>query len=708
MSASVYHLNDDLSQFKQVAVSIDQYHGVMVEDKYRWLEEAEDPAVKIWTEHQNLKTRLHLDALSDRAEVEKQLNQLFDRVGPSYSGLISCNGWFFVLKFEPPKQQRLLVILSSVDDLKSEKVILDCNEIEPRGHVAIDWFVPSPDGKLVAVSLSEYGSEDGTLYFYETQTGQLLPDFIPRVQYPTAGGSAAWESDGKTIYYTRYPRQGERPTADLNFYQQIYRHQLGTCESEDVYSTGLDFPSISMIALKASGNGRWLLATVANGDGGEYSLHVLDLRVGVDASWHQWTRFEDAVKAAEFASDEVSLYLRSTMDAPRGKILCLPLDGSLGLNDATIIVPESDAVIESFIVTSSYLYVTDLMGGPSQLRRFDLSGENELQLPIAVDSGVTGLIAVMDHRNEDRVLYRQSSFIEPDAWCLYDPKQKKGLDEVVITALVNTSPVDFSDIELVREFVISKDGTQIPVNILRRKGTKLDGKNPTLLYAYGGYGHSLRPQFNFTQRLWFDRGGVYVAANIRGGGEYGEEWHLNGNLIHKQNVFDDFAACAQHLIKCGYTCSAKLAVEGRSNGGLLMGAFLTQHPDLARAVIAHVGIFDMLRVELDPNGAFNVTEFGSVKDFEQFQALHRYSPYHHVLSGTDYPSVLFLAGEHDGRVNPSHSRKMTASLQDATASANPILIRLCSGSGHGMGTRLNERIAEIVAVTTFLYQQLEM
>ena len=451
-----------------------------------------------------------------------------------------------------------------------------------------------------------------------------------------------------------------------------------------------------------------MLASVANGDGGEYAHHVLNLLGGMDAPWRQFSGFEDGVKGADFGCDGASLYLRSVNGAPRGKILRLPLDGSVALADAAIIVPEGGAVIESFKVTASYLYVADLIGGPSRIRRFDHDGENRFELPIAVGCGVSSFVALNDSDDDDRVLYRQSCFIQPDAWWLYDPNLREGTGGATITALVNQSPVDFSDIEVVREFAVSKDGTRIPLNIMRQKGTALDGKNPTLLYGYGGYGHSLRPQFNFTQRLWFDRGGIYVVANVRGGGEYGEEWHLNGNLTRKQNVFDDFAACAQYLIDSGYTCSTKLAVEGRSNGGLLMGAFLTQHPGLARAVVSHVGIYDMLRVELDPNGAFNVTEFGTVKNPEQFHALHAYSPYHNVVDGTNYPSVMFLAGERDGRVNPANSRKMTARLQEATASENPILVRLSSGSGHGMGTSLTERIAEHVDVITFLYRHLEM
>jgi prolyl oligopeptidase len=274
--------------------------------------------------------------------------------------------------------------------------------------------------------------------------------------------------------------------------------------------------------------------------------------------------------------------------------------------------------------------------------------------------------------------------------------------------LRTTSPADFDDVEVVREFAKSKDGTKIPISILRKKGIKLDGKNPTLLTGYGGYGINLTPAFSSTRRIWFDAGGVYAVANLRGGGEFGEEWHLAGNLTHKQNVFDDLIACAEHLIKRKYTSPDKLAVMGSSNGGLLMGAFLTQRPDLARAVVSRVGIYDMLRVELDPNGAFNTTEFGSVKDEDQFKALHAYSPYHHVKDGTAYPAVLFPCGENDGRVNPAHSRKMTARLQAATGSGLPILLRTTATAGHGMGSSLKDRVAEQTDIYAFLLQELGM
>ena len=673
----------------------DEYHGVQVVDEYRWLEDGDSAAVKAWTAAQNQYSRTWLDSRLDRSEIESKLKALYAQDTPSHTGLVARPGLLFALKFQPPKQQRLLVTLTSPNDLASEKTVLDPNEIEPKGQVAMDWFVPSPDGKLIAVCLSEHGSEDGTLHFYRTNTGEPLPDQIKRVQYPTGGGSAAWTLDSKGIFYTRYPHAGERPEADLNFYQQIYFHELGKPVSSDDYSAGKDFPRIAEIELHTSDDGRWLLASVANGDGGEFSHHLRETKA--DSPWRQITRHEDGIKEIDFSHDGAALYLRSVKDSPRGKLLRMSTTGMLSA--AKVIVPESEAVIEGFLLTAKHLFIADMIGGPSRIRQLDLDGSHESIVPMPVASGLGGLL-VMD----ERLLFRQTSFVAPPAWMLYDPAQTS----VEKTALFNTSPVDFSDIEAVREFAISKDGTKVPINILRRKGTPLDGSNPTLLYAYGGYGHCMRPSFNFEHRLWFDRGGIYVVANIRGGGEYGEEWHLAGNLTKKQNVFDDFTACAEHLIQRGYTRAEKLAVEGGSNGGLLMGAFLTQHPQLARAVVAHVGLYDMLRVELDPNGAFNVTEFGTVKDPAQFRALHAYSPFHQVKNGTAYPAVFFLAGETDGRVNPAHSRRMTARLQAATTSDHPILARFSSASGHGMGTALSEKIAQKADVLAFLFDQLGM
>src|SRR5581483_9821508 len=349
----------------------------------------------------------------------------------------------------------------------------------------------------------------------------------------------------------------------------------------------------------------------------------------------------------------------------------------------TVAVAESEAVIQDFKPSAHGVFVEDLVGGPSQIRFFKYDRPARI-VPLKPVSSVQEMVWL----DEDRLLFKNVSYIEPYVWMKFDATTGQSTP----TALAGTSPVNFSDVEVVREFATSKDGTKVPLNILRRKDTKLDGNNPTLLYGYGGYGISLSPDFRLARRGWLDQGGVYVVANLRCGGEFGEEWHKAGNLTKKQNVFDDFAAAAKYLIDHKYTRPQKLAVQGASNGGLVMGAFLTQHPDMVHAVVSQVGIYDSLRTELEPNGEFNITEFGTVKNKEQFDALHAYSPYHRVVNGTKYPAVLMLTGDNDGRVNPFHSRKMIARLQAANKSKYPILLRTTASAGHGMGTSLDERI----------------
>jgi len=375
----------------------------------------------------------------------------------------------------------------------------------------------------------------------------------------------------------------------------------------------------------------------------------------------------------------------------------LPL-AETDLAKATAVVAEGQGVVDDFAPSANGLYVAVMEGGPSRLRYYPRNHHSLVEVPVLPVSSVSGLHCWRG----DTLLFANEGFLNPLGWYEWEP----GLKKPRATAFCMTSPANFDDVEVVREFAVSKDGTKVPLSILRKKGTKLDGQNPTLLTGYGGYGICLAPRFSSTGRIWFDAGGVFAEANLRGGGEYGEDWHKAGNLTRKQNVFDDFIACAEHLIKRHYTRPGKLAVMGSSNGGLLMGAFLTQRPDLARAVVSRVGIYDMLRVELDPNGSFNTTEFGSVKDPDQFQALYAYSPYHHVKDGSAYPAVLFPCGENDGRVNPAQSRKMTARLQAATSSGLPILLRTTATAGHGMGSSLNDRVAELADIYAFLFAEI--
>lgn len=675
---------------------IDSYFGIEVADDYRWLENGDDPEVHRWSEEQSAHTRQVLEALPDRAKFAKRLEDLNLGASPDYLGMSYEGGRLFALKQQPPRNQPLLITLGSADDLASTKIIVDPHQLDSKDATAMDFYVPSHDGKRVAVCLSKGGSEDGSVSVFETETGQMLPDVVPRVNYPTGGGSVAWNADSTGFWYTRYPRGDERPAVDRNFYQQIYFHKLGTPTEQDRYILGKDFPRIAEIDLDSSEDGRWVLATVANGDGGEFAHYLF----GPSGEWTQITKFSDLVPQIKFGPGG-TLFLLSHQGSPKGKVQRLSRDKPQ-LAAAKTIVPESDLVIRSLTPTRSMLYVVDLAGGPSMLRAFDHDGK-PLAVPETKPISSIGQVVKLDG---DVVLFRTESFLEPAAWYRFDPKSGKSTR----TALFRTTPADFSDCEVVREFATSKDGTRVPLNIIRRKGIELNGANPTLLYGYGGYGISLSPAFRPSRKAWLDRGGVLVIANLRGGGEFGEDWHKAGHLTRKQNVFDDFAACAQHLIDRRYTNPKKLAIEGGSNGGLLMGAALTQHPELFAAVIAHVGLFDMLRVELHPNGAFNVTEFGTVKDRPQFDALFAYSPYHHVQDGKTYPACLLLTGHNDGRVDPHHSRKFVARLQAAapSGSAKPALLRYSFDTGHGMGTPLAERIAQDADVYAFLAWQLGM
>ena len=670
----------------------DTYHGVEVIDNYRWLENGDDPEVRHWSEAQNRYARWVLDHIPAREAIATRLQELYNEASPEYYWFQYRGGVLFALKNQPPNDQPLLVKMESPHHPGTEQVILDPNELDTTGTTSIDFYVVSPDARLVAVSLSEGGTEDGDVHVYEVATGKSLPDVIPGVNGPTAGGDVAWTKDGSGFYYTRYPRKNERPPEDMRFYQQVYYHQLGTSTEEDTYVIGEEFPQIAEIEFETSDDGRYVLATVANGDGGEFAHYLLD----PSGKWTQVTQFSDMITRGKFRPDG-ALYLLSHKNVPRGKILRLP-PGETKLSRAKRVVAESEVVIQSFLPTATKIYVRDLVGGPSQIRVLNHSGSFQGLIPLMPVSSVREMISL----GVDKILYRISSYVEPPACYTYDPPQ----EEPLRTALYVTSPADFSDVEVIREFAVSKDGTHVPINILRRKGTKLDGNNPTILYGYGGYGVSQTPRYNRTLSLWLDQGGVYVIANLRGGGEFGEEWHKAGNLTNKQNVFDDFAACAQYLIEAGYTNPARLAIKGGSNGGLLVGATMTQHPDLFRAVICHKGVLDMLRVELDPNGAFNVTEFGTVKDPEHFRALYAYSPYHNVVDGTHYPDVLITADENDGRVNPSNSRKMVAHLQAATSSEGYVLLRMSSGSGHGIGSALSEDIALYADTYAFLFDRL--
>jgi prolyl oligopeptidase len=683
----------------------EEIQGVKISDDYRWLENNNDSEVKAWVAAQDKRARSYFQALPEHAEIVEWLKALAKTRSADYYGLQQIGNSLFAVKSQPGKQQDLLVALKSPDDPSSETVVLDPNTLDASGSTAIQFYVPSHDGKLVAVALAKGGSEAGELHIYEVSSGKELPDVLPRVNFPTAGGSAAWNANNSGLYYTRYPHEGERPQQDLNFYQQIYFHKLGSAVDQDTYVLGKDFPRIAEISFSSSADGEYLLATVEHGDGGQYEHFLLD----PNGKWTQLTHLDDKISAIAFGDDK-ALYIVSRQNAPRGKMLRLPL-AAADLAKAQVIIPQTQDVIQgfgfaisgvfpSFVASHGRLFVVEVAGGPLQIAMFDVSGKRLGMVPIEPVSNVAEILGLPN----GEMLFYNESYVKPGGWFRYNPQTNKTSE----TALHTTSPVSLDDIVAEHEFATSKDGTKVPMTVLHKKNMGRSGLHPTILTGYGGFGLSLTPGFGASLRMWFDADGIYAIANLRGGGEYGEQWHEQGRLTNKQHVFDDFIACAEHLIQRKYTNPKKLGIEGGSNGGLLMGAVLTQRPDLFRAVASTAGIYDMMRVETTQNGQFNATEYGSIKNPEQFKALYAYSPYLHVVDDTTYPAILLMVGENDLRVDPWHSRKFAARLQAASASDLPIFLISFSNAGHGgIGSGEDQQIAMAAYSWAFFFDQLK-
>lgn len=687
-------MTTELSEVETMRVPVTTpYHGVDVTEDYRWLEDAESEETQAWTKAQHERTMAYLTGLPFYDDLRRRVEEILKADATSYTDPRRGGETYFALKYQPPKQQPYLVTLTDLAQAATERVLVDPNAIDRSGTTTIDWYVPSPDGRLVAVSMSSHGTEEGTLHLYEVTTGDLVDAQIPRVNSGTAGGGTAWRGDSTGYWYTRHPAPGERPDEDLGFFQEVWFHEIGGAEDDrrDLAGVFADDRIVENF-LSSSPDGRWVLDRSQKGDGGEWQLFV---RAQDGGDWWMLADIADEVLDAAFGPDAV--FLLSLKDAPRGQILKLPMAPGATVADATLVVPQSALTIESLAVTDGRLWVLDMDGGPSGLRAFDHDGD---PLP-AVELPPICAIEHVTRLGGDQMGYSVETFVSPRSWWIAADDESAPRR----TALDTTTPLDFSGFEVRRHFATSEDGTRVPISLIGRAGTLDAGPVPTMLTAYGGYGLSLKPVFMPGRLLWLEQGAVLAVANIRGGGEYGREWHHAGRLLTKQTCFDDFAACARHLVATGVTTVDRLVIRGGSNGGLLMGAVLTQHPDIARAVIAEVPVLDMLRVELHPNGAFNVTEFGTVQDPGLFAALYAYSPYHRVVDGTAYPAVLLTAGECDPRVDAYHAKKMAARLQASTSSDDPILLRIESG-GHGIGQSLDQMVGVLTDVNAFAFAQL--
>lgn len=646
------------------------YHGTRVRDDYRWLEDGDSQEVHRWSTTQNRRARSYLGAIPARRAVGRRIAHFLRSGYVLYGKPRVAKNRMFIMRWDTREPRPVLLVYDSLEDLHHPRVLIDPARWSRKGAPAsVNHFAPSWDGKWLAVCISRGGTEESDLQILDADTGRPTEERVRRASR-VGGRDAAWFSDNSGFLYIRYPREGERPAKDLEFYQQVFFHRLGTSDDEDEYVLGKEFPRIGEPRFESYPDRNTLVVSVEHGDGGQFEHWV----GGGKDPWTRIANPQDEVTAVHSAPDR-SIYLLSRKGAPRGQILRIPPDGK-NVSQAELVVEEGDWVIDSFEASRDHLVLIEQLGGAGRLRALELHTRRFISPKLPSVCAMPWAVSLPD----ESVIFRLSTLLAPPAVVHWDPRGSS----IRSTPLTLSSPANLSRWKVIRESAISRDGTHVPMTIIAPKGLRKDGSRPLLLNGYGGYGFSILPEYRPWILPWLEAGGLFAVAHTRGGGEFGEEWHRDGMLTKKQNVFDDFIATAEHLIRRGYTNSRRLAIIGGSNGGLLMGAAFTQRPELFRAVVAQVGVFDSLRSELEPNGAYNVTEFGTVKDPAEFRALYSYSPYHRVVDGTHYPAVLFQVGENDRRVAPYHSRKMVARMQAANASGEPLLLRVEGGSGHGV------------------------
>jgi prolyl oligopeptidase len=572
----------------------------------------------------------------------------------------------------------------------ADRVLADPNTLVSDGTISLDWFYPSLDGKYVAYGTSPSGSEISTLHVIETETGKPLPDVIER----TRTASVAWMPDNSGFYYTRYPKPGEAPAGQEMYNRHVFYHALGSEPAKDplIFGKGRDGKDWPNLAI--SDDGKWLLIQVEQG----WTKNELFLKNTTnDSAPVRLTTGKEFLYSGDIFGDNI--YIRTNEDAPRYRVFKAPIS-SPGREHWKEIIPQGQAVLSSADVVGGNIFTHYQQDATSRLKVFSADGKFLHDIPLP---GIGSLEDLSGQHNSHEAFFVYQSFTQPMTAFRYDIKSGK----VSLFARVK-APVDASRYESKQIFYHSKDGTRVPMFIVHKKGLALDEHNPLLLIGYGGFNVTVSPRFLPGYYLWLEHGGVYAVANLRGGSEYGEDWHRAGMLDKKQNVFDDFIAAGEYLIAQKYTDKNHLAILGGSNGGLLMGAAFTQRPDLFRAVICQAPLLDMLRYQNFQIGKLWIPEYGSSDDPKQFEWLYAYSPYHHVKKGTVYPAVLFMTADSDTRVDPMHAKKMTALMQTEAANGphRPILLRIEPKAGHGFGTPISKLIEEYTDIYSFLFWQL--
>ena len=653
-------------------------HGITITDPYRWLEDQNSPETRAWIEAQNAHTQSILGTLPNRAAISSRLTQLLkvDSIGIPFAR----GGRYFYSKRRADQNQPVYYVRNGLNG--KDEVLLDPNTMSADQSVSVRLLDITPDGKHVAYGVQQGGEDEITVSILDVDTRKDLADHLPKGRQ-----GVSLKPDMSGFYYSRFTN---------NVGPRCYYHKMGTAASSDREIFGSGYGPTNFIGESVTDDGKYLLLVVSYGSSGQKSeMYVKDLIA--DGPIKPIVKDIEAGFFGQIAGDQ--LFVSTNWKAPNRNILAIDLKNP-SQEHWREVVPESTSVINGFSLAGGKIFVSYLENVSSRIRVFDPSGSHirDIAFPtLGSASGISG-----DWKN-DEAFYSFNSFGQPAT--IYRYQAGSGKQEVWAR---NDVPMKSDELDVKQVWYPSKDGTRIPMFLVHKKGIKLDGSHPTLLTGYGGFDVSLTPGFSALAAFWAEKGGVYAVTNLRGGGEFGEKWHKAGMLEKKQNVFDDFIGAAEWLIKSGYTKTSKLAISGGSNGGLLVGAAMTQRPDLFQAVVCSYPLLDMLRYQNFLVAKFWVPEYGSAEDPKQFEYIYKYSPYHNVKKGTKYPSVLFVTGDSDTRVAPLHARKMAALMQASTGSDRPILLHYDTKAGHSGGTPVSKQIEDLTDELSFLLWQLDV
>ncbi len=668
----------------------DNYHGVEVKDPYRWLENPDSKSTKAWITAQNQVTTAYLENIAVKSKIQQRLTHLWDY--EKYGSPFKRGQRYFYFKNDGLQNQSVLYTLESLDD--EAKVLLDPNTLSSDGTVALSGLSISDDGRWMAYGLSSAGSDWVEYRVKNIATGEASLDHLQWIKF----SGASWTKDHQGFFYSRYDEPNEQTKlADVNYYQKLFYHRLGTEQTEDTLIYHRPDQKEWGFSGSVTEDGKYLIISVWLGTDSKNLVFYKNLEQPDSEVVELISDFEASYSVIDHDGDV--FWVQTDLDAPRGKVIAIALNNRDRSNWQEII-PEAPETLQSVGLLNNQFVADYLKDARSQIKIFNLDGTfiREVELPGIGSAGGFG-----GKRYDTETFYTFTSFTTPATIYRYD--MTTGESKLFRQPQVDFDPNQYQTQQV---FYSSQDGTQIPMFITHKKGIELDGNNPTYLYAYGGFNISLTPSFSISNLVWLEMGGIYAVPNLRGGGEYGEAWHQAGMKDKKQNVFDDFIAAAEWLIAQKYTSKAKLAIAGGSNGGLLVGACITQRPDLFAAAIVAVGVLDMLRFHKFTIGWAWCSEYGNPDNEQDFKTLYAYSPLHNLKKGIAYPATMITTADHDDRVVPAHSFKFAAALQAAHQGDNPVLIRIETKAGHGAGKPTSKIIEEAADKWAFLVANLGM